>query len=133
MCYFIFTVTNNTIGEDVIKRNEQNSLYVQDVTNLVEIKDKNLYHISNGHCACDIAVSPHRLIENVKDVLKNTKEDFNFIIIDSEYDDVEPLLEENKDFKNFLSKFELREISFDEFIEKYPREIKFDTLYKIKR
>lgn len=133
MCYFIFAETSNTINEEVIERNEQSSLYVQNLSNLVEIKDKNLYHISNGHCACDIAVSPHRLIDNVKDVLKNIEGNFNFIIIDSEKDDVEPLLEENKDFESFLSKFETVEINFNEFISKYPNQIKFDTLYKIKR
>ncbi|WP_027308917.1 hypothetical protein [Caloramator sp. ALD01] len=133
MCYFIFAETSNTINEEVIERNEQSSLYVQNLSNLVEIKDKNLYHISNGHCACDIAVSPHRLIDNVKDVLINIEGNFNFIIIDSEKDDVEPLLEENKDFESFLSKFETVEINFNEFISKYPNQIKFDTLYKIKR
>ncbi|SHE98965.1 hypothetical protein [Caloramator proteoclasticus] len=133
MCYFIFAETSNTINEEVIERNEQSSLYVQNLSYLVEIKDKNLYHISNGHCACDIAVSPHRLIDNVKDVLKNIEGNFNFIIIDSEKDDVEPLLEENKDFESFLSKFETVEINFNEFISKYPNQIKFDTLYKIKR
>ncbi|GIW48779.1 MAG: hypothetical protein KatS3mg079_255 [Caloramator sp.] len=133
MCYFIFAETKNTINEDVIERNEQSSLYVQNLTNLVEINDKNLYHISNGHCACDIAVSPHRLIDNIKDVLKNIEGDFDFIIIDSEKDDVEPLLEENKDFESFLYKFEKIEINFNEFISKYPNQIKFDTLYKIKR
>lgn len=133
MCYFIFAETNNTINEEVIERNEQSSLYVQNLSGLVEIKDKNLYHISNGHCACDIAVNPHRLIDNVKDVLKSIEGDFNFIIIDSEKDDVEPLLEENKDFQSFLSKFDVVEIGFNEFISKYPKNIKIDTLYKIKR
>lgn len=132
MCYFIFAETKNTINEDVIERNEQKSLYVQNISSLVETKD-NLYHISNGHCACDIAVSPHRLIENVVDILNNIEGDFKYIIIDSEKDDIEPLLEENKNFDDFLSKFEIQNIEYNEFIKKYPHDIQFDTLYIIKR
>ncbi|MCX7950976.1 MAG: hypothetical protein N2594_03395 [Clostridiales bacterium] len=132
MCYFIFAETKNTISEDVIERNEQKSLYVQNISSLVETKD-NLYHISNGHCACDIAVSPHRLIENVVDVLNSIEGDFKYIIVDSEKDDIEPLLEENKNFDDFLSKFESQNIEYNEFIKKYPHDIQFDTLYIIKR
>lgn len=128
----MFAKTKNIINEDVIERNEQKSLYVQNISGLVETKD-NLYHISNGHCACDIAVSPHRLIENVVDILNNIEGDLKYIIIDSEKDDIEPLLEENKNFDDFLSKFESQNIKFSEFIKKYPHEIQFDILYIIKR
>ncbi|CDF59182.1 hypothetical protein [Thermobrachium celere] len=133
MCYFMFVETNSSINEDVILRNEKSSLYVQNLSNIVKTKYDKLYHISNGHCACDIVVSPHRLTENVLDIIKNIDGEFKFIIIDSNKEDVEPLLEENNDFDMFLSKFKSEEISLDEFIKKYPKEIQFDVLYKIKR
>jgi len=133
MCYFMFVETNSNIDENVILSNEKDSLYVQNLSSLVEIKNKNLYHISNGHCACDIVVSPHRLTENVLDIIKNIDGDFKFIIIDSNKEDVEPLLEENKNFDLFLSKFKTSEISFEDFLQKYPKQIQFDVLYEIKR
>lgn len=108
-------------------------MYVQNLNYLVEIQNKNLFHISNGHCACDISVSPYRLVENVVDILNNIEGDFNYIIIDSEEEDIEVLLNKHKDFNNFLNKFPQLELSFNNFILKYPHQIKFDTLYKIKR
>ncbi|WDU83002.1 hypothetical protein [Caloramator sp. Dgby_cultured_2] len=95
----------NRLPEDVLRQNEVDNLYVTDITGEVEIDDGFLYHISNGHCACDIVISSFSRIDNVKNVLQNIEKDFKFIVINSDDEDVEVLLGNKQDFDEFLNSF----------------------------
>lgn len=133
MCYFMFARTKNRLPEDVLRQNEVDNLYVTDITGEVEIDDGFLYHISNGHCACDIVISSFSRIDNVKNVLQNIEKDFKFIVINSDDEDVEVLLGNKQDFDEFLNSFPKKEIILDELLEIYPNFLEFDTLYIVKQ
>ncbi|CCJ34769.1 hypothetical protein [Caloramator australicus] len=133
MCYFMFARTKNRLPEDVLRQNEVDNLYVTDITGEVEIDDGFLYHISNGHCACDIVISSFSRIDNVKNVLKNIGKDFKFIVVNSDEEDVEVLLGNKQDFDEFLNSFPKKEITLNELLEIYPNFLEFDTLYIVKQ
>jgi len=133
MCYFMFARTKNRLPEDVLRQNEVDNLYVTDITGEVEIDDGFLYHISNGHCACDIVISSFSRIDNVKNVLQNIEKDFKFIVVNSDEEDVEVLLGNKQDFDEFLNSFPKKEIILDELLEIYPNFLEFDTLYIVKQ
>ncbi|MDO6354859.1 hypothetical protein Q3V94_07165 [Caloramator sp. CAR-1] len=133
MCYFMFARTKNRLPEDVLRQNEVDNLYVTDITGEVEIDDGFLYHISNGHCACDIVISSFSRIDNVKNVLQNIEKDFKFIVINSDDEDVEVILGNKQDFDEFLNSFPKKEIILDELLEIYPNFLEFDTLYIVKQ
>ncbi|MCX7904190.1 MAG: hypothetical protein N2486_06730 [Caloramator sp.] len=133
MCYFMFARTKNRLPDDVLKQNEVDNLYVTDMTGEVEIDDGFLYHISNGHCACDIVISSFSRIENVKNVLENIDKDFKFIVVDSDEEDVEVLLGNHQDFDMFLQSFPKKEVKLDKLLEDYPNFLEFDVLYIVKQ
>jgi hypothetical protein len=133
MCYFMFARTKNRLPEDVLRQNEVDNLYVTDITGEVEIDDGFLYHISNGHCACDIVISSFSRIDNVKNVLQNIEKDFKFIVVNSDEEDVEVLLGNKQDFDEFLNSFPKKETTLNELLEIYPNFLEFDTLYIVKQ
>ncbi|SEF73649.1 hypothetical protein SAMN05660865_00876 [Caloramator fervidus] len=133
MCYFIFARTKNKLPDEVLRQNEVDNLYVTDITEKVEIDDGFLYHISNGHCACDIVISSFSRIDNVKNILQNIEKDFKFIVVNSDEEDVEVLLGNKQDFDEFLNSFPKKEIPLNELLEIYPNFLEFDTLYIVKQ
>jgi excinuclease UvrABC nuclease subunit len=131
----MFTITDKAIDSDLIQKLHNTNLFVRECTSNIRDAREGCYYyeINNGHCACDIAVSPYDKVEEIKELIKCLNEggDYSFVIIDSEYDDEYLEFNENKMFENTLRGLESIDMTGDNLLSIYPKEIKFDVMYKI--
>ena len=136
MCYFMFAITNKAIDSELINKLQSANLYVRECTCCLSDAIEGLfyYEINNGHCACDISVSPYDKVDEIKELIEsvNKKGDYRFFILDSEYDDEYLEFEENKTLEKNLKALETLEVIGERFLSLYPKEIRFDILYNIK-
>ena len=136
MCYFIMGISETEVSQELIEKLEKVNLFVRDYTNYVKDAKKGLYYydISNGHCACELAVNPYSKITEVKSVISElgNKGAFRFVVIDSECDDEFLLQEENQELEKLLEGFSEKTISAKELLKLYPEGIVFDTIYDVK-
>lgn len=135
MCYFMFAVTEKEINSSIIDEYEQIGLIIRDEASLVsDAKASSFYYnISNGHCACDLAVSPNDRVDEVKGILSkiSSQGSFRFVIIDSECDDPYLDFEENKALEDTLAQMPYERISAAELLSRYPNSLDFDKVYNI--
>lgn len=135
MCYFMYGITRKGLDAEVIEEYDQKGLFIRDESTMVrDAKPMEIYYkISNGHCACDIVISPFDKVEEVKAILgkMSSSGSFRFVIIDSEYEDGYLEFSENSNFETALSKMPQEKISINEILDKYPNFIEHDKVYEI--
>lgn len=131
MCYFMFAISENQLDEGVLDKAGKADLYARrhnsDKTGLPE--GVYCYDICNGHCACEIVVSPFSKAEEVKLLLSNlgSKGPFRFLVTDSEYEEVDAYI----DARDPRLNEEGRPISLEELLRNYPEHLDFETVYKV--
>ena len=133
MCFFMHVITQDEVGENTLQSVEKERLYVRDNSNLVLDRktDSFYYDINNGHCACEIVVSPFAKTNEVKQILKDiqSKGDFRFYVTNADEEDINEYMKKNENFEKKLSEMDIKKVSFEELMELYPEKINFEKLY----
>ncbi|WP_055666775.1 hypothetical protein [Desnuesiella massiliensis] len=136
MCYFMLAASEKQMENSFVEKCDEKALFIREYTDYIKDRQAGLhyYNISNGHCACELVVSPFSKVEEVKEALKELKEmgDFRFLIIDSEDEDEYFTIEHNQEFEKTLESLPKQEISIEELLSIYPEYIEFDKVYGVK-
>lgn len=135
MCYFMYGIADKELSPKVIEEYHREGIFILDETSLVkDAKPSNSYYnISNGHCACDIVISPFDKVDEVKGIISriNAGGPFRFVIINSEYEDEYLQFDGNKYFEETLEALPEENITLEELLKIYPNYINHDTVYNV--
>lgn len=135
MCYFMYGITDKELREEFIEEYDNRGVFIREETSLVKDAkpSQNYYKVSNGHCACDIVVSPFDKVEEIKNILGEMKSVglFRFVIINSEYEDGYLEFTENSSFESTLEAMPKETITLKDLLDKYPNFVEHDKVYEV--
>lgn len=131
MCYFMITVAENQLDDKVLDKAVEANLYARkhesEKTGLPE--GVYCYDICNGHCACEIVVSPFSNKDEVRMMLSDlgSKGPFRFLVTDSEYEEIDEYFESEDPRLKEAGEV----ISLKELLSKYPDQLVFEKVYTV--
>lgn len=131
MCYFMVAISDNQLDENVLDKVREANLYARSheshETGLP--KGVNCYDICNGHCACEIVVSPFANSQEVRTLLLNlgAKGPFRFLVTDTEYEEIDDYFKSGDP----RLKEEGKPISLEELLRIYPEHLDFENVYNV--
>lgn len=131
MCYFMFAISENQLDEGVLDKVRETNLYARShESQKTGLPDGvNCYDICNGHCACEIVVSPFANSQEVKMLLSNlgSKGSFRFLVTNTEYEEIEDYFKAGDP----KLKEEGKPISLEELLSIYPEHLEFEKVYNV--
>lgn len=131
MCYFMFAISENKLDEKLLDKVGEVNLFARSheksETSLPE--GVYCYDICNGHCACEIVVSPFACTEQVRLLLSHLGEKgtFKFLVTDTEYEDIDEYFKAGD--KRLME--EGKPIGLNDLLNYYPDHLEFEKVYNV--